>query len=120
MRVAVGRVYDPIGDQVGLRVLVDRLWPRGMTKARAGLAEWCREVAPTTELRHWYGHDPSRTAEFRARYEAELASGEPAISLAHLRELAAAGDLLLLTAAKEPGISHAAVLADLIRTDQVG
>ena len=70
--VRVRRVYDePAGDD-GARVLVDRLWPRGLTKARADLTEWCKEVAPSTELRRWYGHDPAKFNEFARRYRAEL------------------------------------------------
>jgi hypothetical protein len=68
--------------------LVDRIWPRGLTKARAALDEWCKEIAPSTELRKWYGHDPDRFEEFGRRYQAELAEPERARALAHLRELA--------------------------------
>ena len=68
----VGRVYDPPAPGDGTRVLVDRLWPRGLTKAKAHIDEWCKEVAPSTELRKWYHHDPARFAEFTHRYRAEL------------------------------------------------
>lgn len=85
-----------------------------MTKERAGLDEWCKQVAPSSELRKWYGHAPERFAEFRHRYEAELTHGEQAAALAHLRELAGTGPLLLLTAAKDVKISEAAVLAELL------
>jgi uncharacterized protein YeaO (DUF488 family) len=113
-QVRIGRVYDdPAGEQA-LRVLVDRLWPRGLTKARAALDEWCKQVAPSPELRKWYGHDPERFAEFRRRYQAELDAGEQAAALAHLRELASDHPLVLLTASKELTISEAAVLADLL------
>ncbi|MCY1137250.1 DUF488 family protein [Actinoplanes sp. Pm04-4] len=113
MRVRFGRVYDEPVDKATTRVLVDRLWPRGMTKERAALDEWCKQVAPSTELRQWYGHDPDKFAEFRRRYEAELAAGEQARQLAHLRELAEK-PLLLLTASKNADISEAAVLAALL------
>ena len=113
--VRVRRVYDaPAGDD-GVRVLVDRLWPRGLTKAKADLAEWCKEVAPSTELRRWYGHDPAKFEEFVSRYSAELEQPERATALQHLRELARNRPLTLLTATKHPGISEAAVLADLLR-----
>ncbi|MGH3539310.1 MAG: DUF488 domain-containing protein [Pseudonocardiaceae bacterium] len=115
MTVKVGRVYDQATDQDGNRVLVDRLWPRGMSKSRADIGEWCKQVAPSTTLRKWYNHDPQRFAEFRRRYRAELATGEHAMALAHLRELAADGALTLLTASKDPGISEAAVLAELLQ-----
>ena len=79
---------DP-GD--GTRVLVDRIWPRGLTKARAALNEWCKNVAPSNELRKWYSHDPDRFEDFGHRYRAELKDPRRAEALAHLSELAAAG-----------------------------
>jgi uncharacterized protein YeaO (DUF488 family) len=96
-------------------VLVDRIWPRGLTKARAALDEWCKEVAPSTQLRKWYSHDPERFEEFSCRYQAELKDPERAKALAHLGELAKGRPLTLLTATKQPGISEAAVLAELLR-----
>jgi uncharacterized protein YeaO (DUF488 family) len=113
--VQVRRVYeDPVpGD--GTRVLVDRIWPRGMTKEKASLDEWCKQVAPSTVLRKWYGHDPERFGEFTRRYREELTEPERAEALAHLRELAKAGTLTLLTASKAADISEAAVLAALLQ-----
>ncbi len=96
-------------------MLVDRLWPRGMSKSRADIGEWCKQAAPSTALRKWYSHDPQRFAEFRRRYRVELAAGEQATALAHLRELATDGALTLLTASKDPLISEAAVLAELLQ-----
>lgn len=113
-RVRIGRVYDEPADGSATRVLVDRLWPRGLSKGRAALDEWCKDVAPSPELRKWYGHDPERFAEFRRRYEAELAVGEPAAALGHLRDLARDRPLVLLTASKALEISDAAVLAGLL------
>jgi uncharacterized protein YeaO (DUF488 family) len=113
--VNVTRVYDAPGDADGTRVLVDRVWPRGLSKDRAHLDEWCKAVAPSTDLRKWYGHDPVRFAEFSRRYRAELAEPEPAAALQHLRDLARRGTLTLLTATKSADISQAAVLADLLR-----
>ena len=112
--VFVGRVYDQPTDRQATRVLVDRLWPRGLTKARAALDEWCKQVAPSSDLRTWYGHVPERFEEFRRRYEAELAHGEQATSFAHLRDLAGKRPLELLTASKDVAISEAAVLAGLL------
>jgi uncharacterized protein YeaO (DUF488 family) len=86
-----------------------------MTKDRARLDEWCKEIAPSTELRTWYAHDPERYAEFSRRYRAELIEPERAAVLRHLRALAATGTLTLLTATKRAEISEAAVLADLLR-----
>ena len=113
-RVQVRRVYDPPLPDDGQRVLVDRLWPRGVSKERAHLDEWCKGVAPSTELREWYGHDPDRYEEFARRYRVELGQPEPAAALAQLRKLAASGPLTLLTAAKRSDISEAAVLANLL------
>ncbi|MDF2710027.1 MAG: hypothetical protein K0R62_5679 [Nonomuraea muscovyensis] len=112
--VRVRRVYaEPDGDD-GARVLVDRLWPRGLSKAAARLDAWCKPVAPSTELRTWYGHAPERFAEFARRYRGELAEPERAEALAGLRELASAGTLTLLTATRQPEISEAAVLAQVL------
>ncbi|MEV0203174.1 DUF488 family protein [Nonomuraea sp. NPDC050691] len=112
----VRRVYEePAGDD-GTRVLVDRVWPRGLSKAAARLDEWCKEVAPSTELRRWYGHDPERFAEFTDRYLVELEEPDRAEALAHLRRLAGDGPLTLLTATTRADISHAAVLAGLLGT----
>ena len=113
-RVQVSRVYDPPEPGDGQRVLVDRLWPRGLSKERARFDDWCKEIAPSTELRKWYGHDPDRYAEFARRYRAELGDPVRAAALANLRKLAGHGQLTLLTATKRSDISEAAVLADLL------
>jgi uncharacterized protein YeaO (DUF488 family) len=112
--VRVRRIYDEPTRQDGTRVLVDRIWPRGMTKDRARLDEWCKQVAPSTELRTWYAHDPQRFVEFSHRYRAELAEPERATAFNHLKGLADRGTLTLLTATKHADISEAAVLADLL------
>lgn len=113
-RIQVRRAYDPPRPDDGQRVLVDRLWPRGLSKERAQLDEWCKQVAPSTELRRWYGHDPEAYREFERRYRAELEQPERAAALEHLRELAARGTLTLITAAKRDDISEAAVLAAVL------
>ena len=110
----VRRVYDAPDDDDGKRVLVDRLWPRGVSKHKAALDEWCKDVAPSTELRKWYGHDPRRFEEFRRRYEAELRQPGPAQALEQLKDLARHGQVTLLTATKDPSTSEAAVLAELL------
>jgi uncharacterized protein YeaO (DUF488 family) len=117
--VRVRRVYEQASPWDGKRVLVDRLWPRGLTKAGADLYEWCRVVAPSTELRVWYGQDRKRFEEFCRRYTAELLEDDRAAALRHLQELARDGTLTLLTASRNPDISEAAVLAGLlIEADQ--
>jgi uncharacterized protein YeaO (DUF488 family) len=112
--VRVRRIYEAVEADDGVRVLVDRLWHRGVSKARARLDEWCKDVAPSTELREWYGHDAERYAEFARRYELELRAPVQAAAFAHLQVLASA-ELTLLTATKELEISQAAVLAELLR-----
>ena len=107
--VRMRRVYDDPSPADGTRVLVDRLWPRGVAKATARIDEWAK-VAPSTELRRWYGHDPSKFDRFRRRYEAELAEPERQAAVQRLRELAGSGPLTLLTATKDIGHSQAAVL----------
>jgi uncharacterized protein YeaO (DUF488 family) len=113
-RPRVRRVYEPASPDDGKRVLVDRLWPRGLAKARVVLDEWCKEVAPSDELRKWYGHDPRRFDEFARRYRAELAEPVRAQALGHLRELSELGPMTLLTASKAVEISQAAVLAAVL------
>jgi uncharacterized protein YeaO (DUF488 family) len=113
-RVRVGRVYDEPISRDDTRVLVDRLWPRGLSKSKAALDEWCKQVAPSAELRQWYGHEPERFNEFRRRYRAELTQPEPAAALQHLRELAKDETMTLLTASRRSEISEAAVLAELL------
>lgn len=111
MTVQVRRIHDEPGEGDGTRVLVDRVWPRGLRKQDARYDEWVKDVAPSTELRKWYGHDPDRFAEFRRRYRAEL-DGSPALD--RLRGLARDGDLTLLTATRSPERSQAEVLRELL------
>ena len=112
--VQIRRIYDAPGVDDGKRLLVDRLWPRGVSKERAGLDEWCKDVAPSTELRRWYGHDPAKFAEFNRRYRAELQEPGPAAALQQIAESAEQGPVTLLTASKSVEISHARVLANIV------
>ncbi|MDH6539512.1 DUF488 domain-containing protein [Streptomyces lavendulae] len=108
--IRLRRVYDPPEPGAdGVRVLVDRLWPRGLSKAAAAVDEWPRALTPSAELRKWF-HAGGSAGEFRRRYEAELAEPEAVAELERLRSLA--GSLTLLTAVKDPGTSHAAILAE--------
>lgn len=115
MDVRLRRVYEPAEPGDGKRVLVDRVWPRGLSKEKARLDEWEKDVAPSTELRKWYGHRADRFAEFTRRYEAELDDPDRAAALSRLRDLAGAGPVTLLTATKDLDRSQAAVLADRLR-----
>jgi uncharacterized protein YeaO (DUF488 family) len=112
--VRVARLADPAGPADGVRVLVERLWPRGTARTAVVLDGWYRGLAPSDELRTWYGHDPGRFAEFAERYRAELREPDRAAALQRLRELAADGPLTLLTASGSPPISQAAVLAEVL------
>lgn len=114
-QVALKRVYDEPAPGDGTRVLVERLWPRGLSKERAHVDVWLKEVAPSNELRRWYGHDPQKFAEFRRRYEAELASPEGQAALAKLRDLAKQGPVTLVFAAHDAQHSNAVVLYDLLQ-----
>lgn len=104
------RVYEPPADDDGLRILVDRLWPRGLSRERAALDGWHKELAPSTELRKWFHHDASEFEEFRHRYLIELDAQEPA--LAALREQARGQVVTLLYGAHDPVHNQAVVLRD--------
>lgn len=104
------RVYEDPSSNDGKRVLVDRVWPRGLSKQRAQLDEWLRDIAPSTELRRWYGHEPSRFSQFREHYLVELDDDEHQEAADRLRELAAHNKVTLLTATKDTQISHAVIL----------
>lgn len=113
--VVVRRVYDPDpSSAVRQRVLVDRLWPRGVSKAHADLDEWLKDVAPSTELRRWYDHDVARFDEFARRYRAELRRAPGSAALDHLAALATQRSLALLTATRDTDHSGAAVLQQVL------
>lgn len=109
MAVWIKRIYEPASDDDGTRVLVDRLWPRGVRKADAEVDHWLKGVAPSPELRKWFGHDPARFEEFAAAYCDELDGAPEAV--AELLALARAGDVTLLYGARDPECNHARVLA---------
>jgi uncharacterized protein YeaO (DUF488 family) len=109
--VRVRRIYDRPSAQDGARVLVDRIWPRGVSKAVAQLDDWAKDAAPSADLRQWYGHDPARFDEFRQRYLGELTGSSQRAALGRLRALAASGrPLTLLTATRDVDHSQAAGL----------
>ncbi|HLL36076.1 MAG TPA: DUF488 family protein [Streptomyces sp.] len=114
MSVRVRRVHEPPDPDDGLRVLVDRLWPRGVSKDAARVDEWPKDLTPSVELRRWYHAGEGSYEEFARRYEAELAAPEAAEALARARAWVRAGPVTLLTAVKSPERSHAAVLAGLL------
>lgn len=113
--VALKRVYETPSAGDGIRVLVERLWPRGLSKERAHVDVWLKAIAPSAELRKWYSHDPAKFDEFRRRYEAELASEPAHAALLELRELVARDHATLVFATHDAELSNAAVLRDLLR-----
>jgi len=114
--IRVRRVYDRPSAEDGARVLVDRLWPRGVAKDVAQLDDWAKDAAPSADLRLWYGHDPAKFDEFRQRYLGELTGSSQRAALGRLRTFAASGrPLTLITATRDLEHSQAAVLARLLR-----
>ena len=110
--VIIKRVYAPASRGDGRRILVDRLWPRGLKKEDSGIDEWLKEIAPTTGLRKWYSHEPAKWPEFRKRYEQELLPKEE--MLQRLRSESGKETITLLCAARDVEHSNAAVLRDLV------
>lgn len=113
-QVRIRRAYEDPGPDDGRRVLVDRLWPRGVPKAEAALDEWAKDVAPSAELRKWYGHELAKFAEFARRYRSELAAPERREHLDGLRSAASKGTLTLVTATKDVEHSGAQVLCEVL------
>jgi uncharacterized protein YeaO (DUF488 family) len=112
-RVRIKRVYFEPNEDDGMRILVDRLWPRGLTKEKASVDLWLKEIAPSNELRKWFAHDPGKWEEFQTRYLAELkVNGEP---LARLKQEAAKGPVTLLYGAKDEEHNEAVVLLKILQ-----
>jgi len=112
MTIQLKRVYEEPAKSDGTRILVDRLWPRGLTKEKAHIDLWLKEVAPTDDLRKWFGHDPARWPEFRARYRAELKRNHEQLTL--LRQALAKGPATLVYGAKDEEHNQAVVLHELL------
>lgn len=114
MAVKIKRIYDEPAADDGYRVLVDRLWPRGVSKERAALDEWMKDVAPSPDLRTWFGHKPERFAEFSARYESELENNSAIDKLRQL--IKEQPTVTLLYGARDPKINHAIVLQEFVES----
>jgi len=110
--VKLKRAYEPPAVDDGARILIDRLWPRGVKKANAAIDEWMREIAPSTELRKWFGHDPKRWPEFQHRYESEIRQHPEQFE--RLRALARHGRITLVFSARDQAHNDAVVLKDLL------
>lgn len=114
--IRLKRIYDPASPDDGARILVDRLWPRGIQKDDAALTLWLKAIAPSTDLRHWFNHDPARWEEFCRRYHAELSTSGEAVHT--LRDYLAKGPVTLLYAAHDTVHNNAVALADYLRKAQ--
>jgi len=112
VRIEIKRVYEQPAPTDGTRILVDRLWPRGLSKERAQLDIWLKDIAPSTKLRKWFSHDPNKWIEFQAKYRHELKSKDDLLAL--VREKAAKGPVSLLYGAKDEDHNEAAVLQELL------
>ncbi len=120
MPVNVKRAYDKPDDRDGIRILVDGLWPRGVSKADLEIAIWEKGVAPSKALRTWYGHDPEKWPEFRRRYREELGQSPRKEALDHLVRLAGQGNLTLVFGARDAEHSNAAVIVEMIQARLTG
>jgi uncharacterized protein YeaO (DUF488 family) len=118
LQIKTKRVYEEPAPDDGQRVLIDRLWPRGLKREDARLDEWLREIAPSDELRRWFGHDPERWEAFQARYRRELEDAARQAALAKLRERAKRGPLTLLFAAKDAEHCNAEVVREVLEEGQ--
>jgi uncharacterized protein YeaO (DUF488 family) len=108
MNIKIKRAYEPPSEDDGMRILVDRLWPRGLTKARASVDLWLKDIAPSTELRKWFGHDPGKWTEFKTRYRAELKKNGDRVAL--LKSKVQEGKVTLIYGAKDEEHNEAVVL----------
>lgn len=115
MKIGIRRVYDPPEKDEGLRVLVDRIWPRGMRKEDLPYDVWDKNIAPTPELRKWFGHDPERWKEFHEKYRRELAAPEVQERLKNIRQEAGKRPITLLYAARDIEHNHALILAEAFK-----
>jgi uncharacterized protein YeaO (DUF488 family) len=116
MNIKLRRVYEKPTKQDGLRILVDRLWPRGLTKEKASVDLWLKEIAPSAELRKWFGHDPAKWKKFRARYETEIGHNREVFTF--LEEKAREGTITLIYGARDKEHNEALVLKQLLERDR--
>ena len=114
MSLAIKRVYEPVAPKDGYRILVDRLWPRGLSKERAAVDLWLKTIAPSTELRQWFGHEPAKWPEFRRKYSAELATH--AEEIAQIRALAKRRRVTLVYGARDTEHNDAVALLDYLES----
>lgn len=118
MEIKVKRIYEQANRNDGVRILVDRLWPRGVSKEKARLDEWLKDIGPTDELRKWFDHDPNKFADFKSRYKEQLKSEKRAEALRKIKRLAEEKQTTLLTASKEETYNHAQVIREVIKKER--
>lgn len=119
--IHIKRVYELVDESDGYRILVDRLWPRGLSKGKAAIDEWCKDISPSKELRKWFGHTEERFGEFALRYTEELNSNSYAPEfISHCSELLRTANITLLYAAKNPSCNHALVLLGWLQSRLAG
>jgi uncharacterized protein YeaO (DUF488 family) len=114
MKIQIKRVYEPASPADGYRILVDRIWPRGVSKEHAALDEWLRDIAPSSTLRRWFGHEPAKWTEFKRRYFEELGNEPGATAIAHVQKLATSQQVSLLFAAKDELHNQAVALGEYL------
>ena len=117
MNIKIKRVHEKPAEEDGLRILVDRLWPRGLTKEKAAVDLWLKDIAPSTELRKWFDHDPEKWNEFKKKYFAELKGNQEAVSI--LKDHVKKGVVTLLYAAKDEAHNEALLLSDLFKKERL-
>ncbi|GAA0487937.1 DUF488 domain-containing protein [Salinibacillus aidingensis] len=118
MAIEVKRIYEAAEEGDGRRVLVDRVWPRGVSKQKAQLDEWLKDITPSTDLRKWFGHDPDKFGQFKTEFQKELATHPEKIkAVAYVRELAEQEKVTLLYAAKDPVHNHVQVLKEYLEEE---
>ena len=118
--IRIKRVYDLPSPDDGVRILVDRLWPRGLEREAAAIHAWFKEIAPSHELRKWFGHEPARWPEFQARYQTELQNPVAASSLDELRRMAVDGSITLVFAARDVHMNNAEALREFLLSRMLG
>lgn len=112
-KLQIKRIYDPISETDGYRILIDRLWPRGVSKEKAQLDEWMKDLGPSTDLRKWFNHDDTKFSEFKGLYLEELKEKEALLD--HIKELASKQQVSLLFATKNTKSNHAVVLLEVLK-----
>jgi uncharacterized protein YeaO (DUF488 family) len=112
MDILIKRVYEEPSQSDGTRILIDRLWPRGLSKEKAGVDVWLKDIAPTTELRKWFSHDPDKWSEFKKKYRAEISKNTEALAV--LKKYLANGKVTLVYGAKDEEYNDAIVLKDYL------